>query len=225
MKSLQRTGALSDRARIRPIDPRFPEAGLIEAAAGIIRSGGLVVFPTRSLYGLAADARNPWAVARVFEAKRRRADKPLSILIPHLDMLSELVSGVPDPARRVMDRFWPGGITLIFYAAPGLEPNLGGNRHTIGIRLPAHPVASALARATGTIITATSANVSGQPGIRRISDISQSVADAAGLVLDAGELEAGPGSTVLDTTLDPPKILREGTISRRRLKTVLPLLA
>lgn len=214
---------MRDKARISRIDARFPDPAVIEAAAGCIRSGGLVIFPTRSLYGLGADALNPDAVDRVFAAKNRPAKNPVSILISSRDLLENFVAEIPDAARRVMDQFWPGGITLVFRAAPGLPKNLAANTGTIGIRLPAHPAAAALVRAAGTPVTATSANISNAPGARRVSEISDPVARAAGMILDAGPLAAGSGSTILDVTCDPPVILRQGAVSEARLQDLLPV--
>lgn len=182
-----------------------------------------MVFPTRSLYGLGADALNPDAVDRVFSAKNRPPKNPVSILISSRDMLENFVAEIPDAACKVMDRFWPGGITLVFRAAPGLPANLTANTGTIGIRLPSHPTAAALVRAAGTPVTATSANISNAPGAGRVSEISDPVARAADMILDAGALAPGSGSTILDVTCDPPAILRQGAVSEARLQDLLPV--
>lgn len=220
---MQRPGALRDKAPISRIDARFPDPAVIEAAAGWIRRGGLVVFPTRSLYGLGADTLNPDAVDRVFSAKNRPPKNPVSILISSRDMLENFVAEIPDAACKVMDRFWPGGITLVFRAAPGFPANLTANTGTIGIRLPSHPTAAALVRAAGTPVTATSANISNAPGAGRVSEISDPVARAADMILDAGALAPGSGSTILDVTCDPPAILRQGAVSEARLQDLLPV--
>ncbi|MFW6284667.1 MAG: L-threonylcarbamoyladenylate synthase [Desulfosalsimonas sp.] len=213
---------MRDKAPISRIDVRFPDPAVIGAAAGCIRRGGLVIFPTRSLYGLGADALNPEAVDRVFSAKNRPAKNPVSILIGSPDLLENFVAEISDSAQRIIDRFWPGGITLVFRAVPGLPKNLTANTGTIGIRLPAHPAAAALVRAAGTAVTATSANTSNAPGAGRVSDISDPVARAAHMILDAGPLAAGSGSTILDVTCEPPAVLRQGAVSESRLQQVLP---
>jgi L-threonylcarbamoyladenylate synthase len=221
---MQRPGALRDKPRIWRMDAGRPDAAIIRAAADCIRNGCLVIFPTRCLYGLAADALNAAAVDRVFAAKNRPASNPVSILIPRKELLADFVREVPGSARKVMAHFWPGAIPLIFHAAPGLPANLTAKTGTIGIRLPAHPVAEALAAAAGRPITATSANVSSEPGSRQVSKVSARVADAADMILDAGKLDEGIGSTILDVTCDPPKILREGAVAALRLRQVVPAL-
>lgn len=181
-----------------------------------------MVFPTRNLYGLGADALNPDAVARVFSAKNRPTSNPVSILIGTRDWLEDFAAEISDSARRIMDQFWPGGITLVFRANPGLPKNLTANTGTIGIRLPAHPAAAALVHAAGNPITATSANTSNTPGAGRVSEISDPVVRAAGMILDAGALVQGTGSTILDMTCDPPAVLRQGAVSEAQLRQVLP---
>lgn len=205
-----------------PVDKDCPDTAAIREAADCIQQGNLVIFPTLCLYGLGADALNPEAVSRVFAAKNRSSQNPVSILIPNLDLLPAFAADIPDTAGRIIEYFWPGSITLIFRAAPGLSSGLTAETGTIGIRLPAHPVAAALVAAAKTPITATSANISGEAGSRNVSGIASRVADAAGIILDAGELAAGIGSSILDVTCDPPIILREGAVSLARVQELLP---
>ena len=173
-----------------------------------------MVFPTTGLYGLAADAANPAAIEKVFAVKRRPPDNPLLVLVPGRDEIPRLVQEIPPIAEQVMRAFWPGKLTLIFKAAAGILPSLTAGTGHIGIRLPIHPVAQALVRAVGMPITATSANLSGEPGCSCITDLNPAVADAVDLILDAGPLEGGVGSTILDVTRDPPVILREGAVPK-----------
>ena len=199
--------------RICPVDPAAPDSALIGRAAELINAGGLVVFPTRALYGIGADIYQPDAVSRVFTVKRRSADKPISVLVRSESQLNDLAAEMPDTARRLMDRFWPGLITLVFAAKPAVPSALTGNSGKIGIRMPAHPVAAALLAALSHPITGTSANLSGQPGCAQISDLSADIGKEAAMIFDAGPLAGGAGSTVVDVTATPPIVLREGGVS------------
>ena len=190
-------------------------------AVRAISSGGLVVFPTSGLYGLAADALSTAAVENVFEAKGRGSDKPLLILIGHQDDLARLVTDVPPAAAVLMDELWPGGLTLVLPAAPTLPKALTAGTGKIGIRLPAHPVARALVEIAGRPITGTSANVSGQPGCSQIDTLDEKIAQTADLILDAGCLAGGAGSTVVDATGAKTVILRHGAISKDAIEKAL----
>lgn len=204
-------------AAIEPISPDRPQTRVIARAATIIKNGGVVVFPTRGLYGVAADALNPAAVDRVFCIKKRPPAKPVSVLIGSSSQLGRLVRSVPAVSVKIMERFWPGRITLVFEAAADLPANLTAGTGKIGIRLPGYPPAAALASAVGSPITATSANVSGRPGCHDSSALDPEILEAADLVLDAGALAGGPGSTVVDVTCTPPMVLREGAVSAASL--------
>ncbi|MCF8025142.1 MAG: threonylcarbamoyl-AMP synthase [Desulfobacteraceae bacterium] len=214
---------MKDKPQIARIDPLSPDPGLIRRAADIITIGGLVIYPTRNLYGLGVKAANPGAVKKVFEVKNRAPDNPVSILISDRGALNTYAADVSDAARSIMDRFWPGGITLVFRAQPDLPRRLTAGTQTVGIRLPAHPVATALVKAAGTAITATSANLSGHFGVRGISDIGRQLTEAVDLVLDAGTLEPGEGSTILDVTCDPPRVIREGWVTANDLRALMQI--
>ncbi len=207
--------------RIWPTDPRRPDPEAIAAAAAAIRDGGVVVIPTRHLYGLAADALNAEAIQRVFAMKGRPADKPLLILAPSRLAIENHAASIPAAARRLMDRFWPGRLTLVFKATEVLPALLTGGSGKIGIRLPAHPVCQSLLALRPHPITATSANLSGETGCHRIADLPSDLVAAADLILDAGPLPPGPGSTVVDITVSPPRILREGSLGADRILAAL----
>jgi L-threonylcarbamoyladenylate synthase len=199
-----------------------PANEAIDNAATVIKAGGTVVFPTRNLYGLGVDAFNPTAVAGLFSIKRRSAQKPILILINSIKQLEHLVIRVPGNAEKIMRRFWPGKVTLVFEADNSVSPELTGGSGKIGIRLPGHPAASALVSAVAGPITGTSANLSGSPGCHQINDLEPEVADRVDLILDAGSLEGGQGSTVVDVTGGKiPVILREGTISADQIKAAV----
>ncbi len=195
------------------VDPLCPQPDMIEDAAQIIRTGGVICFPTTSLYGLGADALNTHAVDRIFDIKGRSHQKPILIVIQHQRTLEKLVRRIPPMAEHIMQKFWPGKITLVFEAGDNLPSNLTAGTGKIGVRLALHRVAAALIQAVGSPITATSANLSGQPGCANIADLDAQIADHVDLILDAGELAGGKGSTVIDVTGEFPEILREGTVS------------
>ncbi len=203
---------MPDETKWVRVDPNCPDPEPIQKAGKIINHQGLVIFPTQTLYGLAADALNPGAVKQIFSLKQRPAEKPLLILVNSRDDIPPLVRHIPQTAEILMDNFWPGSLTLVFEASPALPSVLTGKTGKIGIRLPAHPVARALVLAAGTPVTGTSANLSGQPGCKNPSWLCKALIDGVHLILDAGPLKGGAGSTVLDLTTDPPALLREGTI-------------
>jgi L-threonylcarbamoyladenylate synthase len=209
--------ALENKANIRFVDPLDPDISIIREAADIIRRGGAVVFPTRNLYGLGADASNLKAVQRVFDIKRRPPDKPVSILIKSRKDLDSLVTEIPIAAHKLMDALWPGRITLVFNARPEVPDILTAGTGKIGIRLPDHPVAVALINMLEHPMTATSANISGMDGVHRIADLPEEFMREVSLLLDAGPLKRGKGSTVVDVTTDPPTLLRVGDVSEQEL--------
>ncbi|MFH1975733.1 MAG: L-threonylcarbamoyladenylate synthase [Pseudomonadota bacterium] len=219
LKERQKNLKISDKTI--KIDPFKPEPELIQKAASVIRSGGIVVFPTRSLYGLAADAFNEEAVGRIFEIKGRGSDKPVLVLADSYLMLSCLVQNIPPAAQKIIDNFWPGKITIVFDANESLPGNLTAGSGKIGIRRPGHPVASALVKAVGGPVTGTSANISGNRGCRMISEIDPVIAESVDLIIDAGELKGGTGSTVIDVTEEPPVLIREGCISINEINKTL----
>jgi|AP12_2_1047962.scaffolds.fasta_scaffold28451_1 L-threonylcarbamoyladenylate synthase len=204
-------------SKIHKINPTNPDPDIIQEAADIIRKGGVMAFPTRCLYGLGADAFNVEAVDRIFKIKQRPFAKPILVLIDDPKRLENLVIRISDDAIDIMKRFWPGRVTLIFDAASGVPDYLTAGTGKIGIRLAGHPVAAALVRAIQGPITGTSANLSGQAGCHQIEDLPLGVAEQLDLVLDAGSLHGGPGSTVVDVTGEIPRVLRKGVVSEREI--------
>jgi len=199
-------------SKIISLNPLNPPPDIISKAADIIKNGGVVIFPTRYLYGLGADAQNPDAVERVYQIKQRPLTKPLLILAKQPESLHQLVQHIPENARQLMSRFWPGDITLVFEAKDSLPENLTAGSGKIGVRLPQHPVAVALTNAVQNPITATSANLAGLGGCSSTADLDPLITDKVDLILDSGTLKGGSGSTIVDVTLDPPVILREGAV-------------
>lgn len=206
--------------QILSVDPKSPDPEVIGTAAATIKGGGLVVFPTSTFYGIGVQAFDALAVDRVFHVKRRDVHKPILVLIASPNDLLSLVQSIPEGATYLMEAFWPGGITLVFDAVDSLPENLTGYTGKIGIRLVSHPVASALVKAVGKPITGTSANPSGKAGCTAVADLATELKAEVDLVLDGGRLMGRKGSTVVDVTADPPRILREGVVSSERIGAV-----
>jgi L-threonylcarbamoyladenylate synthase len=203
------------------IDPRAPEAGAIAAAADVIRSGGIVAMPTDTLYGLAADPANPAAVARVFALKGREAGRALPLVAADLDQVVEHLGDLPPLARRLAAEFWPGPLTLIVSAPDWLSDAVAGGTGRVAVRVPAHPVAQALCRAAQGLLTATSANVSGQPATDDPDAVAVALGDRVDVLLDAGHTVGGPPSTIVDVTGSPPRLVRAGAIAWDQIQRCL----
>jgi L-threonylcarbamoyladenylate synthase len=208
-------------SKIRKINTEKPEAAIIAEAAAIIKKGGVVVFPTRCLYGLAADAMNPDAVERIFEIKQRPPHNPILVLIDCRSQLEMLVAKIPPAADAIMRAFWPGRVTLVMAARNSIPVRLTAQTGKIGVRLAGHVVAAALVQQSGCPVTGTSANRSGNPGCYRLSDLDATVAGQVDLILDAGQLRGGTGSTVVDVTGQKPQILREGEVTAAEIRRAL----
>jgi L-threonylcarbamoyladenylate synthase len=207
--------------KILHIDPEHPQPEGIAEASGVLSKGGVIIFPTLTLYGLGVDAFNARAVNTLFEIKGRPTDKPILILICDISQLNSLAREVPAAAKLLMNRFWPGRLTLVFHAKKGLPKSLIAQKGKIGIRLTGNRVAASLVTGLGRPVTGTSANLSGQPGAFRISDLDPSLKTRVDMILDAGTLKGGVGSTIIDITFDSPKILREGEISASEIYEAL----
>ncbi len=200
------------------VDPSGDFQNAINKASDILLSGGLVAYPTESFYGLAVDSSNEDAIRRLFLVKQRSPGRPLLILIPSVEVLDRYVGHIPQIARQLMEEFWPGALTLVFEAGQKVSPLLTAGTDKIGIRLSPHPVATALAQAIGGPITGTSANISGKPACRNAGEVSGSFRKWVDLILDGGATTGKVGSTVLDVTVCPPKILREGMVQKSDLE-------
>ena len=189
----------------------------IEKASQIILRGGVVAFPTETFYGLGADVLDLEALQKVFQIKRREENKPLLLLVADQTWLPELVKEIPPVAGQLMEKFWPGPLTLVFQASPHLLSILTANTGRVGLRISSHPVAQALVQAVGRAITATSANITGQPSASLASEVSQALGKGVDAILDGGRTAGGLGSTVLDVSGVLPKIIRQGTVSPTEL--------
>jgi len=172
-----------------------------------------VAFPTETFYGLGASALLPAAVARVFAAKGRPADKPLLVLVDSLEMALLVVTGLPPLARRLADRYWPGPLTLVLPARPEVPAALTAGTGTLGVRIPGHAVARGLVRAAGFPVTAPSANAHGGASPRRADEVAASLGPALDLILDGGPTAGGEPSTVLDLAGPMPRVVRAGAVA------------
>jgi L-threonylcarbamoyladenylate synthase len=195
------------------VDPRRPEAETVRLAADVLKTKGLVAFPTETFYGLGADALAPEAVRRVFEVKGRPRGKPVLVLVASVSMAESLVVEIPSQARALINRHWPGPLTLVLRARREIESAVTAGTGTIGIRMPGHPVALALVQAAGTPLTAPSANLSGASPPTTAGEVLEVFDGKIEVVLDGGPTPGGPPSTVVDMTVDPPRVLRAGAVT------------
>ena len=207
--------------RIIRVSPDNPSGESLLAAAEILRSGGIVAYPTETFYGLGADALNRDAVHKVFTIKQRRLSQPLLILVPRREAIPSYVKEVPDAADRLMDAFWPGSLTLIFPAADRLPRELCANTSTIAIRLSPHPVARALVETFDSPVTSTSANISGEDSPVKADQVLSQLSENVDLIIDGGRTPGKQPSTIVDLTAASPRLVREGTIPFGEIKRYL----
>jgi L-threonylcarbamoyladenylate synthase len=187
----------------------------------VLRDGGLVAFPTDTLYALGADAFNPIAVERVFAAKGRRWADPIPLLVGDLAMVLALASDLPDVAAPLIESHWPGPLTLLVAAAPNVSRALTASTAKIGVRLPGAPLARELILRLGRPVTGTSANRSGGNDPKDADEVYRQLRHRVDLILDSGPTPLGRPSTVVDLTMTPPHIVREGAIERAGILSLL----
>ena len=190
-------------------------------AGRVLRDGGIVAFPTDTVYGLGAVYRDEKAVAKIFEAKGRDEGKPLSILVSNIDqvnLLADFGSGeMAEKADRLMKNYWPGALTLIFKKKPGIPDNVTAGGETIGIRMPDLDVTLKIIEAAGLPLAAPSANTSGKRSSVTAEDVSEDLDGKIDMIIDGGACKVGLASTVVDMTGNRPKILREGVITQEMI--------
>ena len=196
------------------------EAAIAEAGE-ILKNGGIVAIPTETVYGLAADAFNPEAVAKIFEAKGRPQDNPVIVHIASREQLPQVVSSVPEKAEKLMDAFWPGPLTMIVPKGDCIPDEVSCGLDTVGIRLPSHPMARALIRESGVPLAAPSANTSGRPSTTTAAHVMHDMDGKIAAVLDGGACGVGVESTVITLALERPRLLRPGGITLEQLRSVL----
>lgn len=204
------------------VDAQKPDDKKIMAAAEIIKKGGLVAFPTETVYGLGADALNGKAVADLFAAKKRPLDNPPILHISDVSQVSKLVREVPKNADTLMRKFWPGPLTLVFKRKESIPKETVAGLDTVAIRMPKHNVALALIKKSDTPIAAPSANLSGKPSPTNAQHVYSDLNGRIDVILDAGPTNIGVESTVLDLSVDPPLLLRPGGTPFEEIEQVLP---
>src|SRR5512137_2047426 len=212
---------MSPQTFVVKVSPKAPQKKLILTAAEVLRRGGLVAFPTETVYGLGADALNADAVKQIFVAKGRPLDNPIIVHIASVADLKALTSHVPERASLLIDRFWPGPLTLILQKSPDVPDDVTGGLGTVAVRMPQNKIALALIKALGHPIAAPSANLSGRPSGTTAEHVLQDFAGKIDMILDGGPVTVGVESTVLDLSRKPPAILRPGAITQEDLEPLL----
>jgi L-threonylcarbamoyladenylate synthase len=191
----------------------------LEEAVSILKEGGIVAFPTDTVYGLGASITLPQAVERVYEVKERAKNMPLPLLLADKSQIGDVAEPVPPIAQLLAEKFLPGGLTMVLFKSKAVPDTVSGGSKTVAIRVPAHPVPIALIRGVGTPIVGTSANISGKPSALTAAEVYTQLDGKVDLIIDGGRCPGGKESTIVDLTEETPRILREGAISREDLKS------
>jgi len=207
--------------KVVKVDREHPQRKLIECAGEILKQGGLVAFPTETVYGLGGDGLNASSSEKIYAAKGRPSDNPLIIHIADMESLEGIVTQVPEEARKLANAYWPGPLTMIFQKNYRVPYETTGGLESVAVRMPSHPVARALIAAGGGYIAAPSANTSGRPSPTRAEHVKEDLSGRIEMILDGGEVEIGLESTIVDFTSDKPVILRPGYISQEMIARVI----
>ncbi len=193
----------------------------VEKGISTLKRGGLVAFPTDTVYGLGAGIGIAHAVERVYRVKKRPRTMPLPLLLSDISQIEQVAGSVPEAARLLADRFLPGALTLVLPKSPSLPESIAGGGKTVAVRIPDHPIPIALARGLGTPIVGTSANLSGQPSALTADEVYAQLGDKVELIIDGGRCP-GRESTIVDLSGETPVILREGAIPKEELQKLCP---
>jgi L-threonylcarbamoyladenylate synthase len=194
----------------------------IEQAITILKQGGIVAFPTDTVYGLGAGISIGRAVERVYQVKKRPRSMALPLLLSDKSQIGEVAQSVPQVAWLLADKFLPGALTIVLFKSESVPDIVSGRGKTIAIRIPDHPIPLALAQGVGAPIVGTSANLSGKPSPLTADDVRAQLGGKIDLIIDGGRCPGGKESTIVDLTGETPVILREGAISQEKLKQVCP---
>jgi L-threonylcarbamoyladenylate synthase len=193
------------------------EEKILARAAEILLSGGVIAYPTETFYGLGVDAANEKAIQKIFAVKGRDFKNPISLIISQTEDIYPLVNNIPESAKKLMVSFWPGALTIVFSASDKVSPLLTAGTGKIGLRVSSHPIAHKIVQKIKRPLTATSANLSGEPECSLASEVIGQIGDKIDAILDCGKTQGEKTSTIIDVTCDPPVILREGAISRETI--------
>lgn len=194
---------------------------VLATAGEILKNGGLVAFPTETVYGLGADGLNEDASKKIYAAKGRPSDNPLIIHITNMDALEKIVKEVPEVARVVAEKYWPGPLTMIFKKADCVPYGTTGGLDTVAVRMPVHEVARAVIDAGGGYIAAPSANTSGRPSPTTADHVKEDLTGKIDMIVDGGAVDIGVESSILDVTVDPPMILRPGAVTKEMFEELI----
>lgn len=206
---------------VAQLDPQAPAASEIARAARLIQNGGLVAFPTETVYGLGADALNERAVKRIFEAKGRPADNPLIVHVSSREMLEAVATALSPKTEALAEAFWPGPLALVLNRRSAVAPSVSAGLETVAVRMPANRIALELIEQAGRPVAAPSANASGRPSPTLAAHVLADLGGRIEMILDGGATNIGIESTVLDMTADPPVILRPGWVTPEKLARVI----
>lgn len=194
---------------------------MLDQAAELLRNGGLVAFPTETVYGLGGNALDPEASKKIYGAKGRPSDNPLIVHISDSQELEDLVIDIPDKAKKLAEKFWPGPLTMVFYKGEKVPFATTGGLNTVAIRMPEHPIALALIRTAKVCVAAPSANTSGKPSPTLAQHVIDDLDGKVDMIIDGGSVGIGLESTIVDVTVDPPMILRPGYITKAKIEEVI----
>ncbi|NOZ60853.1 MAG: threonylcarbamoyl-AMP synthase [Calditrichaeota bacterium] len=203
------------------LDPKHPDSDDLDRGVAIIERGGVIGYPTDTIYGLGADVNNDKAVERVFALKERQKSKPILILAAWLEQVQSLTEFFPEQAKILASHFWPGPLTMVFPAAAHVNPLITGSVGTIGVRIPSHRISLELIRRSGVPITSTSANLAGGPNPTSADDVIKTFGEKLDAIIDAGASSTSLPSTVVSVAGSEIKILREGAIAREKIEQVI----
>jgi len=193
---------------------------LVERAIRILKNGGIVAFPTDTIYGLGANAFDEDAVLRIYEAKIRPRNFALTLLLADTSQIKLVAENIPKMAWKLAEKFMPGALTIVLNKSMAVSNMITGEGNTVAVRIPNHPVPIALVKGLGAPITGTSANISGGNNPLTAEDVFKQLRYRVDMIIDGGRCPIGVSSTVLDLTTNPPKIIREGAISRDQIESV-----
>ena len=209
------------RAEVVAMDAEHLDMEAIRKAGDILKAGGLVAFPTETVYGLGGNALDPEASRKIYAAKGRPSDNPLIVHIADIDKLDEITSGVPEKARILAEKYWPGPLTMILNKADIVPKETTGGLESVAVRFPSDRIAQELIRAGGGFVAAPSANTSGRPSPTMAEHVEEDLGDAIDMIIDGGQVGIGLESTIVDFTEEIPVVLRPGYISLEMLQETL----
>lgn len=207
--------------KVVTVDKEKPDLQVMRMAGEILRKGGLVAFPTETVYGLGGDGLNAGSSKKIYAAKGRPSDNPLIIHIADLESLEKIVKSVPPKAKLLAEKFWPGPLTMIFSKSGRVPYETTGGLESVAVRMPSHPVALAIIREGGGYIAAPSANTSGRPSPTRAEHVCEDLTGKIDMIVDGGAVGIGLESTIVDFTEEVPVILRPGYINQEMIQEVI----